>query len=186
MESMLILNFKSKAKEISQIKLVKKSIKGDSQAFVEIMKIYKTDLYKIAYSYVKDEGKALDIIQETTYKGLMNIKKLSEPKYFKTWITKILINVSIDYIKKESNIVYIENEQNVLTINNTISTEEKLDLYDAIDTLRYNYKTAIILKYFKDMSIEEISIHMEVPTNTVKSYLRRAKIELKQVLKEEI
>jgi len=65
-------------KEFSEIKLAKASIKGDSKAYTELVKFYKNNLYKIAYSYTKDEQKALDIFQETTYKGLLNIKKFGK------------------------------------------------------------------------------------------------------------
>lgn len=171
-------------KETSEIKLAKASIKGDSEAYSELVKLYKNDLYKIAYSYVKDEQKALDIIQETTYKGLLNIKKLKEAKFFKTWITRILINIAIDYSKKESNLVYMDEETSLIEVEKNISIEEKLDLYDAIDMLRENYKMVIILKYFNDMTDEEVANTMDIPTNTVKSHLRRAKHELKNTLKE--
>lgn len=172
-----------KSREISEQDLVKVAIKGDSDAFTELIKIHKVSLYKIAYSYVKDEQKALDILQETVYKGLINIEKLKEVKYFKTWITKILINISIDYSKKEEKTVYLE-ETIVSENHKNISIEDKLDLYDAIDMLRDKYKMAIILKYFNDMTDEQISKSMDIPVNTVKSHIRRAKEEIKQILKE--
>ena len=184
MGNVLTLPWQGRKKGESNIKLVKKAIKGDSKAFTELMKVHKASLYKIAYSYVKDEQKALDILQETTYKGLLNINKLSEPQFFKTWITKVLINVAIDYSKKEDKIVYIEEEANIVEKAKEISIEEKLDLYDAIDSLREQYKMVIILKYFNDMTIEEISQNMDIPINTVKSHMRRAKKQLKEILME--
>jgi RNA polymerase sigma-70 factor (ECF subfamily) len=60
-----------------------------------------------------------------------------------------------------------------------------LDLYNAIDILRDNYKTVIILKYFNDMTIESIANVMDIPENTVKTYLRRAKENLNKILKED-
>lgn len=184
MINVIKLPLQRKTKEVSELKLAKASIKGDSHAYTELIKIYKADLYKIAYSYIKDEQRALDILQETTYKGLVNINKLSEPKFFKTWITRILINISIDYTKKESNLVSLEEDNTLVESNKSISIEDKLDLYDAIDTLRENYKTVIILKFFNDMTDEQISNTMDIPINTVKSHLRRAKNQLRQILKE--
>lgn len=179
------ISLPSTRNEFSKIKLAKASIKGDSKAYTELVKLYKNDLYKIAYSYIKDEQKALDILQDTTYKGLLNIKKLKEAKYFKTWITRILINIAIDYSRKESNITYLEEEEAFLMKNEkSISIEEKLDLYDAIDMLRENYKMVIILKYFNDMTEEQVANTMEIPINTVKSHLRRARLELKDILKD--
>ncbi|MGL5347974.1 MAG: sigma-70 family RNA polymerase sigma factor [Peptostreptococcaceae bacterium] len=174
----------ARSRESLEIKLAKDSIKGDSKAYTELVKLYKSDLYKIAYSYVKDEQKALDILQETTYKGLLNIKKLKEATFFKTWMTRILINIAIDYSKKESNVVYLEEEHKLIQNEKCVSIEEKLDLYDAIDSLRENYKMVIILKYFNDMTEEQVASVMDIPINTVKSHLRRARLQLKEILKE--
>lgn len=184
MESKLTLPWHIKSKEVTELKLVKKAIKGDSDAYTELIKLHKEYLYKIAYSYVKNEQKALDILQECTYKGLLNISKLNNAKFFKTWITRVLINVAINYNKKEENIVYLDETLEPTYDKKSISIEEKLDLYDAIDVLRENYKMVIILKYFNDMTIEEIAIIMDIPVNTVKSNLRRSKEELRQLLME--
>lgn len=169
-----------------EIKLVKKARKGDSDAFTELYKINKVYLYKIAYSYVKDENKALDILQECAYKGFLNINKLKNPNFFKTWITKVLINIAIDFLKSDNKIIYLNDDTSLVSSEESISIEEKLDLYTAIDSLRESYKTVIILKYFNDMSIDEISYVMNIPINTVKSNLRRAKESLNKVLREEV
>lgn len=170
--------------ESSEINLVKKAVRGNTQAFAALMKDYKGYFYRIAYSYVKDEQKALDILHECTYKGLTQIHTLRNPQYFKTWMTRIVMNESLAVCQKESKIIYGEFE--MAETKATISVEEKLDLYDAIDHLRAEFKTVIILMYFNDLSLEEISRTMDIPVNTVKSHLKRAKEQLKKVLKEEL
>lgn len=178
------LSRKVKEGESIEINLARKAIKGDDSSFVELMKINKVALYKIAYSYVKDEQKALDILQDATYKGLLAVEKLNSPELFKTWITRILINTSINYNKKDSKIVYINDDMPLVYNNKSIGIEEKLDLYEAIDNLKDKYKAVIILKYFDNMSIEEISYAMDIPSNTVKSHLKRARQALSEGLKE--
>ena len=185
MEKIISLPWQTIKKESLEITLAKKAKNGDSDAFVELYKIYKVYLYKIAYSYIKDENKALDILQECAYKGFLNVHKLKKPSIFKTWITRILINVAIDYVKKDSNIIYLDNDSILVCSESNISLEEKMDLYNAIDILKDNYKTAIILKYFNDMSIDDIAYTMDIPSNTVKSHLKRAKEILNKILKED-
>ena len=114
-----------------------------------------------------------------------NVDNLKNPEFFKTWITRILINVSIDYTKNEDKIVYLDEEIPLVENSDSITIDEKVDLYDAIDKLRDKYKMVIILKYFNDMTDEQISNNMDIPINTVKSHLRRSKEELKQFLKED-
>lgn len=114
MEKIFSMRFKNEVKEPLEIQLAEKANCGDSEAFAELYKIYNVYLYKIAYSYVKNEDKALDILQESAYKGLLKITKLSNPNFFKTWITKVLINVAIDYIRKDNKVIYLENESIIL------------------------------------------------------------------------
>lgn len=84
----------------------------------------------------------------------------------------------------EAGVVF--HDTGVVTGKKAISLEEKLDLYKAIDLLKPKYKTVIILKYFDDMKIEDISYVLDVPINTVKSHLKRAKESLSDILKEGI
>ena len=163
-----------------------KSIKTNCASFEKLLLQYKSYLYKVAYTYVKDKQVALDILQETSFKAWLNIHTLKDEEKFKPWITKILVNTALNYIKKESKVIYMEDENSIIYSEKSISIEEKLDLYDAIDLLKPKYKTVMILKYFDDMKIEDISYVLNIPENTVKSHLKRAKESLSSILKEGI
>ena len=163
-----------------------KSIKTNCASFEKLLLQYKSYLYKVAYTYVKDKQVALDILQETSFKAWLNIHTLKDEEKFKPWITKILVNTALNYIKKESKVIYMEDENSIIYSEKSRSIEEKLDLYDAIDLLKPKYKTVIILKYFDDMKIEDISYVLNTPENTVKSHLKRAKESLSSILKEGI
>ena len=166
-------------------KIIRKAVGGDSEAFAIAINEDIEYLYKIAYMHLKDEQKSLDAIQECTYKAFINIKKLKNPKNFRTWITRILINICVDEIRKDNNIIEFNNETPFISGGEGISIDEKLDLYDAIDSLKPEYRTVIILKYFDDLSVEEISKTTETPINTVKTRLSRARKVLGVLLKEE-
>lgn len=170
--------------KLNEIKLIKESMKGNKESFGILIKNNKEYLYKMAFLYVKDEQDALEVIHETVYRGFLNIEKLKKAKFFNTWITRILINVSIDFLKKKGKNEMLDESTSIIKEKCEISTEEKLDLYNAIDLLNDNYKTVIIMMYFNDMKIKDISRVMEIPENTVKTYLRRAKQALGEVLKE--
>ena len=170
--------------ELNEIRLIKESMKGNKESFGILIKNNKEYLYKMAFLYVKDEQEALEVIHETVYRAFLNIEKLKKAKFFNTWITRILINVSIDFLKKKGKNEMLDESTPIRKEKCEISTEEKLDLYNAIDLLNDNYKTVIIMMYFNDMKIKDISKVMEIPENTVKTYLRRAKQALGEVLKE--
>lgn len=165
--------------------VVKLEDTGNSDAYRELIQRYKEYLYKMAFCYVKDEKKALDLLGECTYKGLMKTTSLKNPAFFKTWMTTIIVSLETDCLKKNSNVIYLEESELASLSNPKLNLEMKMNLYDAIDQLKPDYKSLIILRYFNDFGIEEISQIMKMPSNTIKSYLYRAKQQLRQLLKEE-
>lgn len=171
---------------MEDILLVKKAIKGDREAFEDLINMYFDRLYKEAYLRCKHEEDAKEIVQETIYKAYKNVKSLKEPKYFKTWLSKILINVSNDYMSKNE-MIDLEHDENhyVKEIHNDNQVEIKIDLYNAMDELEDKYKDVIILRYVEDLKIEDISKILERPINTIKTHIRKAIKDMKNLLKED-
>lgn len=167
--------------------LVKLSIKGNDEAFLQLIDIIKENLYRTAFSYVKNEEGALDVVQETVYKAYISIDKIKNPKFFKTWITRILINNSLDYIKKNKNVVYLENNDLIKTIGaNEHNKDEKIYIWEAIESLDPKYREIISLKYFDDLTINEIANVLKYPVGTVKTYLNKGLSGLRKFMEREI
>ncbi|MFZ3579092.1 sigma-70 family RNA polymerase sigma factor [Virgibacillus sp. DJP39] len=166
------------------IELAKKAINGDEQAFGTLIRSESEKLYKIAMLYVRNNDDALDVIQETVYKAFVSIKQVKEPKYFQSWLTKILIRTCYDLLKKKKKVVYLDDNSLLSQYGGEHSdnTDVNLDLINAVSTLNDDYKTAIILFYFRDLPIIDIADIMKKPENTIKTYLRRAKLELRNLL----
>ncbi|WP_121614207.1 sigma-70 family RNA polymerase sigma factor [Mesobacillus foraminis] len=168
---------------IDEIK-INKAKKGNKKAFQELIQNEKNKLFRMAYLYVKNESDALDIVQDTIYKAFISIKQLKEPQYFSTWISKILINTTLDFIKKNNRLIPFSDVE-VFGHDQSLRIEEKLDLVEAIGRLEVQYKTVIILRYYKDLSIKQIAEILDCPEGTVKTRLHRAINQLKSDLKEE-
>ncbi|WP_153463734.1 MULTISPECIES: sigma-70 family RNA polymerase sigma factor [Sediminibacillus] len=163
--------------------LVKKAIKGDEAAFETLVKNESEKLYKTAFLYVKNKEDALDVLQETIYKAFVSINQVKKPEYFYTWLTKILIHTAYELLRKRKKVVYDENLIHHLPeTEGNQDVETKMDLLNAISYLSEQYQTVIILFYYHDLPIHQIAETMEKPENTVKTYLRRAKKELKHYL----
>lgn len=165
-------------------KTVKKAIRGNVEAYGQLIEMHKTYLYSTAMIYTKNEQESLDAVSECVLKGFKNIKKLKNPKQFKSWITRILINVIYDSFKDNTTTIDI-NEIDLPEKEKGITKEEKMDLYTAVDLLPDKYKSIIILKYFSEMKLSEIAAIMNMPEGTVSVYLTRAKKELRNYLKED-
>lgn len=171
---------------MSDDKTVKKAIKGDDTAFMELIDENKDQIYRTAYAYVKDETMALDIVQETVCKAYLNIHSLKKSMYFKTWIMKIAINVSTDFYKKRNKVIYLDQAQLLNKADTPVYSEhEKFYLLDMIDKMDEKYKKVIIMKYFNDMTINDISEVLDIPLGTVKTYLNKGLTFLRKYMKEE-
>lgn len=164
--------------------IVEKAIKGDKSSIEILINKHKEYLYKMAFLYLKDEHEAIEICQETVYKAIMNLDKLKSPEYFKTWITRILINNIKDSQRSKSR--FVDTIDNIELIDDITyeKLENRIDLYNAIDILEEKYKTPIILQYFHDMEIKEIARILDCNENTVKTNLRRGRERLYRILKE--
>ena len=161
------------------VKLVRKSKKGNNTAFSTLIKGYEKDLYKVAIAMTKNEHDALDCIQEAILQAYINIKDLRQDEYFKTWLIKILINKCNALIKKNKKILNLDIK---ITEDEKVEQSDKLELKQSINNLDSDLKIIVILYYYEDMSIKDISESLNVPLGTIKSRLSRARIKLKEML----
>ena len=170
---------------MEDVLLVKRAIKGDRQAFEKLMDIYFDRLCREAYIRCKYEEDVKEIVQETIYKAYRNIRSLKEPQYFKTWLSRILINVANDYLRNKGMVdLELDETSYVKEVVIEDKIEIKIDLYNAIDELEDKYKDAVILRYIDDLKIEDISKILDRPVNTIKTHLRKALKDMKKMLKE--
>lgn len=162
--------------------LMRRAIKGDKKAFLKLFQQYEEEIYKMAYIYVKNEQDALDVVQETAYKAFKAASSVKEPAYFKTWLIRIAINTAIDVAKsnKANDLIQAHhNELELVTIDET--PELKWRLEHIMTRLRIEEKSVILLKYYEDMTFEEISNVLKIPVGSVKTLVYRG---LKKMRKE--
>lgn len=141
--------------------------------YAELIVENRQRFYRIAYSYVKNEQEALDIVSEAVYRGLVHIRDLREPEYFKTWMTRIVINTALEMVRKNSRQVVLEDYMLEDADEEQMEREVRFDLYTALDALGTEDKTYIISKYFEGYSFKDISYLLEIPESTVKSRVYR-------------
>jgi RNA polymerase sigma-70 factor (ECF subfamily) len=164
--------------------LVKKAQKGNDNAFLTLFQKYEQDIYKIAFVYVKNQNDALDVVQETAYRSFKTIKNLKEPKYFKTWLTKIAINCSLDFLRKQKKVVQLkpELEENLSgDVNEDI--DQEITVRDLIECLSEEEKSVVILRFYEGMTFKEVSETLDIPLGTAKTILYRALNKLRNNLK---
>ena len=153
--------------------------------FCEYIRLYEKSMYYLAFSLVKNEADTADVISESIYRAYKNLNTLKHKKFFKSWILQIVHNTAVETIRKNSRIVPMEDiEENIKeVVNNNLIT--KITLKEAVDSLRQPYQTVVILFYYENLSIIEISRITHSSIVSVKKQLSRARKMLLEILKED-
>lgn len=170
---------------MEDIKKVQRAKKGNHKAFQELMEAEKVKLYKIAYVYMKNEDDALEVFQETVYKAFISIKNLRDERYFSTWLTRILMNTAFDLLKKKNRVIPMEREVLESKVSPYIPSENHSDLLQAITELDEKFKTVLILRFYKDYTINQIAEFLDCPEGTVKTNIHRGINLLREKIKED-
>ncbi|WP_082023224.1 sigma-70 family RNA polymerase sigma factor [Sporosarcina koreensis] len=129
--------------------------------------------YRLAYSYVKNKEDALDIVQDSIFKALRSIDRLDDLKYLKTWFYRILVNTSIDFIRKHQRMMVMDEETLDGYLPSTEDAQADMDLRRALDALTAYEKSLLLLRFFEDLKIDEVAAVLGENVNTVKTKLYR-------------
>ncbi|MBM7660251.1 RNA polymerase sigma-70 factor (ECF subfamily) [Bacillus mesophilus] len=158
--------------------------------FEQIMDEYGERLTKVAYNYLKDWSLAEDVVQDVFITCYKQYGKLDEVTYFKSWIYRITINKCKDtlkssYMKKvifDSNLFrfFIAKEPTPEMTLIHQSDEELLSI--SVLSLTVKFREVIILYYYEELSIEEISSILALNKNTIKTRLSRGRARLKELI----
>ncbi|MGM9929359.1 MAG: RNA polymerase sigma factor [Bacillus sp. (in: firmicutes)] len=155
------------------------------RALTTLITEQKESYYRLAYSYVKNEQDALDIIQESIHKALLSLDKINDPTALKSWFYKIVVRTSLDLLRKRKKWIPTEDNQFETSENGQVDHYTDLDLRKAIDELPHKYKTIIILRYFEDFKIDEIADVLDEKVSTIKTRLYKAHKMLRLKVEEE-
>ncbi|RTQ94019.1 sigma-70 family RNA polymerase sigma factor [Lysinibacillus telephonicus] len=158
----------------------------------KIMIEYGDELVRLAFSYVKDIGIAKDMVQNTFIKCYKNLDSFRFDAQIKTWLYRITINECKDYLKSwnykkvQVRSILSETTRSILpsTEKAVIDKYTNEEIKDNIFSLPKMYREVIYLYYYDSLKTEEIADVLDIPVNTVKTRLRRAKQKLESMIKE--
>ena len=166
--------------------MIKALKKGKEEAYIELINTYGNKLFKTCFLMIKDEKEAEDIVQETFIKVFKYIKGFKGNSSLYTWIYKIGQNTMRDrYRDKVITIPYEDytiSEDNVEGI--VINREKKEILRNGLNEINFIYKQVLVLFYFEELSIKEISQILDEKEGTIKSKLSRGRKILGESLKK--
>ena len=189
--------------EVPDEKLVRRSQRGNMPAFEELLARHRDKIYARAFSMMRNEDEAVDLSQEAWVKGWQRLKQFQGESSFVTWMTRIVINLCLDQLRKqkrqraesiehlEEDLGGVERQMPTVTVNPTEGlerTELRKRIDEALAKLSYEHRTVLILHEFEDLEYKEIAKRMQCSIGTVMSrlfYARRKMATLMMSWKRE-
>lgn len=172
--------------------LVDKVLAGDSRAFEKLVEKYKRRIYYLAFRMTRDHDIADELAQESFVKAYQAMSGFKRGYSFYTWIYRICVNLTINFLKRESQTISSDSLEGSLyftqksddsdQLERLIASEQAAIVKRTLNTLPPDQKAVFILKTYNEMSYEQISEVMNCSIGTVMSRLFRARHKLKRAL----
>lgn len=190
------VNYSDKAKY--DLGLVERAVAGEQKAYAELLSRYRDSIYFMLLKMVNNKSDAEDLTIEAFGKAFKNIKQYSPNFAFSTWLFKIASNNGIDFLRKRKGfIVSIDGDDNnredskPMTVcddgldpSETMVNTQKIEHVRAVvQKLKPRYRQLVELRYFQELSYEEIAEQLDLPLGTVKAQLFRSRELLYNILK---
>lgn len=157
--------------------LILEAKRGDPDAFSALMQSQMQNMYKAARAILNSDEDAADAIADTILTCWEKLDQLKKPEFFRTWMTRILINKCKDIIRKRKRYSFVEEVPDV-----SVQEEgfENVEWIDALNCLEEKYRLVTVLYYVEGFSTVEIGEMLGMPDSTVRSRLSRARRKLAQ------
>ncbi|KRO62792.1 MAG: hypothetical protein ABR80_06280 [Cryomorphaceae bacterium BACL11 MAG-121015-bin20] len=181
------------------LKLINRALaSGDPAAYSELMKLYRDPLYFMLYEKVSDQELAKDLTIESLGKAFQKLHLYTPDYTFSTWLFTVARNHCIDYLRKHK-LPTISIDKMMLDedgkrtnfdlVSNDLNPEQKMEkkqriafLRQIVDQLKPVYRDLVKMRYFKELSYEEIAETLDIPIGTVKAQLHRSREQLFKIL----
>ncbi len=150
----------------------------DKEEFTRAVLEYESTLYRVAKSMLGSEADCADAAQNALLRAWEKQHTLRDTAYFKTWLTRILINECRAMLRQRARFVPLEEE----AAEGEIAPERDSGLYEAVMGLDVKYRVPFVLYYIEGFRTREIASMLKLPEGTVKTRLRRAR----EILREEL
>lgn len=155
-------------------KLIKEAKAGNPDAFTRLMKSQMQNMYKTAGAILINDEDIADAVSETILACWENMHSLKEDRFFKTWMTRILVNKCNDIIRKKQ--YYLDYDMPEEPYNDT--GFENAEWKEALSTISEKYRLVMVLYYIEGFNTGDISGILDIPEGTVRSRLARGREQL--------
>jgi len=175
---------------MEQKTLITRIRNGEDEAFTELVNPLIEKGYRTSFSILKSKEQAEEVVQNALIEAYRNIMSGKDITYFNTWFYKVVSHRTIDVLRKNDRLKESQLEIDVATdklgvIESVLKEETENEIKEGITSLdNSDYRNVLILYYYQEQAVHEISDLLGLKTSTVKSHLRRARNALKKRLIE--
>jgi RNA polymerase sigma-70 factor (ECF subfamily) len=167
--------------------LVERSLNGDSKAFGELVKKYQMSIYNTVYQIVNDSDTAKDVVQVSFIKAWEKLPSFKPTFRFFSWMYRISVNEALNSRRSSRSTESITTDYDHSDTPHSQLEDQELakQLQEAIDSLPFDQKMVLLLRYFDDLPYRDIAYILDIDETTVKSRLYSARLRLRDILKSE-
>jgi RNA polymerase sigma-70 factor, ECF subfamily len=172
--------------------LISQCIAGNEDAVETLIRQHETGVFRLALSIVGDQAEANEITQETFISALRSLSAYQEKQSFKAWLYTIALNHSRSHLRKRkilerlrttlTNIFQVETQKQISPEETLIQSEKEAAIWSSLNQLDERHRTVVVLRYFHELSIAEISEILSVNEGTIHSRLHNAREKLRNAL----
>lgn len=170
--------------------LIKKTLQGNSHAFAQLISFYQNRVRKLGFSFFKNQQDVDDFEQDVFIKVYTKLKTFRGDSMFSTWLTRLAYNTAVNNLKRRD--TYCSLSEDIEIVDNNFTPEQDQirkvtakAIQECITQLPEKYVTCLDMYFFYDISYNDISEILDIPVNTLKSHIFRAKKIIRQKLIEE-
>ena len=164
-----------------ELEIIEKVRSGDTDAFGELVTEHQNRVFSLALRMVGNEEDCADAAQQAILRAWERLDTLRQPQYFRTWLTRILINECKGILRQRGR--QAPYDQAAAEAIPAPAEEDHSDLYAALGALEEKYRLPVVMYYWEGFKTREIASLLRLPEGTVKSRLRTARIQLRDTLK---
>ena len=188
----LSVNSVGRMNEVQPLWLISECIAGNEDAIEVLVRQYETGVFRLALSIVGNPAEANEITQETFIAALRSLPSYQEKKSFKAWLYTIALNHSRSHLRRQkalerlrttlTTFFQVETQKQITPEEAVIQNEKEAQIWSTLKQLDERHRLVVILRYFHELSIAEISEILSVNEGTIHSRLHSAREKLRSAL----
>ena len=177
--------------DFSDSSLVIKTLQGDTNAFGELVLRYQTSVFNVCYRLLGEQREAEDLTQEVFIRAYRRLQSFDTQRPFGPWIRRVAANLCYNHLQKNQPMLLPIQDEQDYEMEKSRDPQSMIEINEKNKSIRWAiaklppaYRIALELRHYHELSYEEIAKELDLPLNTIRSHLFRARKKMIAILNE--